>query len=113
MNKITHWRAKLLGTAAYGMFVTLLGVFHIPCIFLTLTGRSCAGCGMTRAWLSVLRLDFAAAFAYHPLFWSVPILYAYVLWDGHPFPHYRINRWVLILLLTALGALGAVRLFVN
>ena len=33
------------------------------------------GCGMTRAWLAALRLDFAAAFAYHPLFWVVPIAF--------------------------------------
>ena len=26
------------------------------------------GCGMTRAYLSLLRLDFASAFRYHPLF---------------------------------------------
>lgn len=31
---------------------------------------------MTRAWLAALRLDFAAAFAYHPLFWVVPIAFA-------------------------------------
>lgn len=30
---------------------------------------------MTRAWLAALRLDFAAAFAYHPLFWVVPIAF--------------------------------------
>ena len=30
---------------------------------------SCAGCGMSRAWLSLLRLDFAGAFRFHPLFW--------------------------------------------
>ena len=28
---------------------------------------------MTRAWLALLRLDPAAAFAYHPLFWMMPI----------------------------------------
>ena len=33
-------------------------LFHIPCPF----------CGMTRAHLAMLRLDFAAAFSYHPLF---------------------------------------------
>ena len=30
---------------------------------------------MTRAWLAALRLDYAAAFAYHPLFWVVPIAF--------------------------------------
>lgn len=30
---------------------------------------------MTRAWLAALRLDFAAAIAYHPLFWVVPLAF--------------------------------------
>ena len=104
---------KLLGTAAYALFVFLLWYHRVPCFVLSLTGLPCAGCGMTRAWLSVLRLDFAAAFLYNPLFWSVPILYAYILWDGHPFPHYKVNRWGLVLLLIAFGVLGVMRLFVN
>ena len=28
---------------------------------------------MTRACMSALKLDFAAAFHYHPLFWALPI----------------------------------------
>ena len=31
-------------------------------------GIPCPGCGLTRAYFSALRLDFAAAFRYHPLF---------------------------------------------
>lgn len=29
---------------------------------------------MTRAWLSVLKMDIAGAFAFHPLFWTVLLL---------------------------------------
>ena len=50
----------------------------IGCVFRTVTGIPCPGCGMTRAWLAVLRLDFAAALAYHPLFWIVPAAIALV-----------------------------------
>ncbi len=42
------------------------------------TGVSCPGCGMTRAWLSVLKMDFKSAFMYHPLFWIPP--FGAVLW---------------------------------
>ena len=31
-------------------------------------GIPCPGCGLTRAHLAALRLDFGAAFRYHPLF---------------------------------------------
>ncbi len=46
-------------------------MFHITgigCPVRFVTGISCPGCGMTRAWLSLLRLDLAGAFYYHPLF---------------------------------------------
>lgn len=59
------------------LFVVWLALYllDIGCVFRLLTGIPCPGCGMTRAWLAALRLDFAAAFAYHPLFWAVPIAF--------------------------------------
>lgn len=51
----------------------ILHILKIGCPIKFLTGISCAGCGMTRAWLSVLKLDFAQACYFHPLFWVVPI----------------------------------------
>ena len=56
---------------AVGYYV--LHILKIGCPIKFLTGISCAGCGMTRAWLSALKLDFAQAFYYHPLFLMVPI----------------------------------------
>lgn len=53
----------------------VLYLLDIGCVFRLMTGIPCPGCGMTRAWLAALRLDFAAAFAYHPLFWAVPIAF--------------------------------------
>ena len=55
--------------AAWTATLSLLG---IGCPIRYLTGVSCPGCGMTRAWLSVLHLHLGEAFAYHPLFWLVP-----------------------------------------
>ncbi len=43
--------------------------YGLTCPIKFLTGVSCAGCGMTRAWLSFLRGDIAGAFSFHPLFW--------------------------------------------
>lgn len=53
------------------VFLLLLG---ISCPIKFITGISCAGCGMTRAWLHVLRFDLNAAFYFHPLFWAVPVV---------------------------------------
>lgn len=62
------------------LFVAWLALYllDIGCVFRLMTGIPCPGCGMTRAWLAALRLDFAAAFAYHPLFWVVPIAFVLV-----------------------------------
>lgn len=55
--------------------VLLYGAFAfsgIGCPIKFLTGISCAGCGMTRAWMAVLQGDLRAAWNYHPLFWTIP-----------------------------------------
>lgn len=44
------------------------------CLLRLTTGIPCPGCGMTRALLSALRGDFAAALAFHPLWWTLPLL---------------------------------------
>lgn len=58
------------------IIVFVYTIFHfvgIGCPIKFVTGISCLGCGMTRAWLSVLRFDLAAAFYYHPLFMLPPV----------------------------------------
>lgn len=62
------------------LFILLLNLFHISCPIKFITGISCAGCGMTRAWFSLLHFNFSAAFAYHPLFVLgpfVPLLFLF------------------------------------
>ena len=58
-------------TAVYAVLHTL----NIGCPIKFITGISCAGCGMTRAWFSVLELNFLQAFHFHPLFWTVPVIF--------------------------------------
>lgn len=50
---------------------------HIGCPIRFLTGVSCAGCGMTRAYMSLLHLDFASALHFHPLFFIPPVFAVY------------------------------------
>jgi hypothetical protein len=42
------------------------------CPFRRLSGLSCFGCGMTRAWTSLLHGDFVAALQFHPF---APVLF--------------------------------------
>lgn len=72
------------GIALFYLFIEALGV---TCPIRFLTGISCAGCGMSRAWRSLLRLDLAQAAAYHPLFW-LPVPAAAVLVFRE-----RVPRW--------------------
>ena len=62
------WKKIMLGIFAIGGVILLLDV---GCLFRKLTGVPCPGCGMTRAHLAALRLDFRTAFYYHPL-WMLP-----------------------------------------
>lgn len=80
-------RAKLraaflfAGAVLAGLVLSVLLFWRagIGCPIRYATGVPCPGCGMTRAWLSVLHGDLAAAFAYHPLFWAVPLAVALAL----------------------------------
>lgn len=56
--------------AAVYIFFHIIG---IGCPIKFISGISCPGCGMSRAWLWVLLLDFSTAFYFHPLFWTVPV----------------------------------------
>lgn len=49
----------------------------IPCLFRSVTGLLCPGCGNSRAALALLRLDIPAAMAYNPMF---PVEFLYLLW---------------------------------
>lgn len=59
-------------------YIVLEMLFGIGCPFKFLTGISDAGCGMSRAWMAVLRGDFTCAFYFHPL-WPLPPL-ALAIW---------------------------------
>jgi hypothetical protein len=61
---------KLILTLA--VLLAVMSLLQVPCIIKYLTGISCPGCGMSRACISALQLDFAAAFAYHPLWIALP-----------------------------------------
>jgi len=60
--------------ATWGSLALLLLVSHLPpdgagipvCFFRAVTGLPCPGCGLTRAFSSLLQGRAEAAFAYHP-----------------------------------------------
>lgn len=98
MKRITQWKAKLLLTATYLCALLLFWYFRLPCLLIAAFHIPCPGCGMSRAFFCALQLDFSRAFSYHPMFWSVPVLYLYFLFDGKLLRNKQVDRAVLLLI---------------
>ncbi len=98
LRNIKDLKIKAGITVAYFLILAILYRFHAACIFLTFLSFPCPGCGMMRAWLSVLKLNFVAAFNYHFMFWSMPVLYLYFLFDGKLLKNKKLNKAVFILI---------------
>lgn len=106
----SHLGIKL---AVLGLWLCLIAVWVAAdwsCVIRTVTGLPCIGCGMSRAWLSALRLELGAAFRYHPMFWSVPVLILLAFYDGKLFRNQKWNLALLILLLLGLAVCYVLRL---
>lgn len=73
------------------LFYLVMEALGVTCPILFLTGISCAGCGMSRAWLALLRGDWTGAFVFHPLFW-LPVPAAVLLFFQQRVPR-RVFRW--------------------
>lgn len=70
---LRKYRLGIICILAVALCYFGLGALGVTCPIKHLTGVSCAGCGMTRACLSALTLDFSAAFYYHPLWVVMPL----------------------------------------
>jgi len=60
------WGSVGLAMGIIGLFFPLERV-HLRCPFKATTGFACPTCGMTRSFIHLRRLEFAAAFAANPL----------------------------------------------
>lgn len=109
--KIQNLKIKLIAFALLGLLILLAYLTGFGCLWQRLFSVPCPGCGMTRAWLAVLRLDFSAALSFHPMFWSVPLLFIYILWDGEPFRNALLNILPICLIGVGFLAVWLVRLF--
>lgn len=68
--KSARWAIMII--IAY--FVFFRKIIYTICPVVLITGYPCPGCGMTRAGLRLLRLDFAGAWEMHPFIYAVAIL---------------------------------------
>lgn len=98
---------RALGTIA--LFYLLIESLGVTCPIRFLTGISCAGCGMSRAWAALLRLDLSTALRMHPLFW-LPIPAAALLLDRDHISE-KVRRAGLAVCVGLFGIVYFVRLF--
>ena len=95
-------KKPLLKLCLTGLFIVralLLYYSGVGCPWRALFNLHCLGCGLTRAFFAFFRLDFTSAFTYHFMFWSVPILYLYVWFDGELTRKKRIDNSILVLII--------------
>lgn len=86
--------ALCIGALGYAFILRLL---NISCPILKLIGISCPGCGMTRALISAIKLDFANAFHFHPL-WLLFLIFALILTILYIFEKKRVFNVFLFIL---------------
>lgn len=72
-------RAKWAVLLVFAYFVLLRKLFITTCPVVLVTGLPCPGCGMTRACLCLLHLDFAGAWQMHPFIY---VLFVFVVYFG-------------------------------
>lgn len=80
-------RSFIILIIAAVIYLIIFKIFNIgiPCVFRTLTGYKCPGCGMTHALSEIVNLNFQKAWEYNKLSITVfPVLCIYLLY-----------RWVL------------------
>lgn len=74
---------NFLSALAMAALCALIGVI-VGCPLKRIFGVPCPGCGITRACLSALKPDLAAAFRWHPLWFLVPLIFAVYVFKDFP-----------------------------
>lgn len=87
------------------IFFILLSIFFImilfntsfPCLFNKITSLKCPGCGLTRSFLAILKLDFKTSIYYNilgiPLFIILISTYLLLIFDLIKKSNYLLKFW--------------------
>ena len=67
------YKSYIIGFLVLIAVVVFFWIFNIPCPTKRLIGMSCPGCGLSRAYFSVFKLNFRQAFWFHPLWPLMPL----------------------------------------
>lgn len=87
---------NLYSTIKKVIFVAIIAVLSsvgvYKCPFKMIFGTDCPGCGMTRAFISALHLNFKEAFNFHPLFLLFGLELIYVVFSDLLSSVFKINK---------------------
>lgn len=78
------------------LYIAFMTITGIGCPIRWFTGISCPGCGMSRAFMALLRLDFADAFRYHPMIYPLLIFIPYYFLGSEKTPRRRKLKKILL-----------------
>lgn len=86
----------LTAGGAYALLCSHLG-WGLPCPIYSLTGLQCPGCGVSRMAISLIALDFQAAWNHHPaimslLPWMAAVAIDYI-WGYIQTGTHRLHKW--------------------
>ena len=96
----------ITSVAAVVVLYVILESFGVTCPIKYITGISCAGCGMSRAWIALLHFNIHEAFMYHRLFFLPPVVVIVMLLKS------KINiKFYKIFMFTMAGAFVIVYLY--
>ena len=74
MNYLINKYLRLIVIISGILNLGIILIFEIPCPWKTNFNIDCAGCGATRMFKSLFKLDFYQAFRYNPLLFSLLII---------------------------------------
>ena len=60
------------------IFLYIIAILPVTCIFKSVTGILCPACGMTRAFWSIMNFNFLQATYFNIL--SIPLFYPFLFW---------------------------------
>ncbi|MEE3427512.1 MAG: DUF2752 domain-containing protein [Ruminococcus sp.] len=93
---------------SYLLLHTVFG-FSIPCPVHLTTGLYCPGCGVSRMFFSIFKLDFISAFKYNPvIFCALPVFSAMFIYHNYRYLRFGkkgLSKWENILLYIFIGIL--------
>ncbi len=98
MSKVVEFCKKhniglaLIVIIYFAVMLPIMSKLNIPCFFRYFFDLYCPGCGMTRAIISVFKLDFLSALYYNPLVFAIPYIASYILFNFKG----KIHKYILI-----------------